>query len=123
LLIPIFYTKLVLTVYAILVFSPHQTTTPAEETTMETATRNELVNLYKAAIGSATKVKRNTDKLAFMSMTRQNVHAFEQYGDQLRSYEADATKARDLFAKAAWGLPASEIVSIITEATQIGAAA
>lgn len=93
-----------------------------EEETMETAARKELVELYKAAIGSATKVKRNADKITFMSMTRQNVHAFEQYGDQISAYEADARKARDLFAKAAWALPASEIVSIITEATQIGAA-
>lgn len=90
---------------------------------MNAATRKELVELYKAAIGSATKIKRNADKLTFMSMTRQNVHAFEQYGDQLKAYEADAGKARDAFAKAAWGLPASEIVSIITEATQIEAAA
>lgn len=90
---------------------------------METAARTELVELYRAAIGSATKVKRNADKLAFMSMTKANVYAFETYGDQLASYEAEARKARDLFTKAAWTLPAAEIVSIITEATQIGAAA
>lgn len=90
---------------------------------MDAATRNELVNLYKAAIGTATKVKRNADKLAFMSMTKANAYAFETYGDQLKAYEADARIARDQFARAAWGLPASEIVSIITEATQIEAAA
>jgi hypothetical protein len=84
---------------------------------MEIAARNELVELYKVAIGAATKLKRNADKLAFMSLTRQNVHAFEQYGDQLSAYADESKKARDQFAKAAWGLPASEIVSIITEAT------
>lgn len=90
---------------------------------MLNAARNELVELYKAAIGTATKVKRNADKLSFMSMTKANVYAFETYGDQLAGYETDARKARDLFAKAAWGLPAAEIVSIITEATKIEAAA
>lgn len=90
---------------------------------MEAAARNELVNLYKAAIDTATKVQRNASKLAFMSMTKANVYAFETYGDQLAAYQDEAAKARDLFTKAAFGLPTAEIVSIITEATQIKAAA
>ena len=84
---------------------------------MDNAARSELVELYKASIGTATKVKRNADKLAFMSMTKNNAFAFEQYGDQLAGYEAEAKKARDAFARAVFGLPAATVVSIITEAT------
>lgn len=90
---------------------------------MEAVARKELVNLYKAALDTATKAQRNESKLAFMSMTKANVYAFETYGDQLAAYRGEATKARDLFTEAASGLPTAEIVSIITEATQIEAAA
>lgn len=79
--------------------------------------RTALVQLYKTSIAACTKVKRNSDKLAFMSMTKNNMFAFETYGAQLEAYEADATVARNAFANAAFSLPASEIVSIINEAT------
>lgn len=84
---------------------------------MTNVTRAELVNLYKASLSASTKVKRNSDKLALMSMTKNNMFAFETYGDQLARYEAEAKKARDAFAKAAYTLSAQEVVSIITEAT------
>lgn len=84
---------------------------------MTNTTRQELINLYKSSLSTATKVKRNADKLAFMSMSKNNMFAFETYGDQLAAYEADAKKARDAFAKAAFTLSAQEVVSIITEAT------
>lgn len=84
---------------------------------MTNVTRAELVNLYKASLANATKVKRNSDKLAFMSMTKNNMFAYETYGDQLAAYEAEAKNAREAFAKAAYTLSAQEVVSIITEAT------
>lgn len=90
---------------------------------MENEKRNELVSLYKLAFAAATKVKRNADKLTFMSMTPAGRFAFEQYGHQLDAYAADSRKASELFAGAVTGLSVSEIVSIITEATQIEAAA
>lgn len=83
---------------------------------MSKTDRTTLVQLYKAAIAANTKVKRNADKLAFMSMTRNNMFAFETYGDQLAAYEAEAHKATAAFTSAAYGLPAGQIVSIITEA-------
>ncbi len=84
--------------------------------------RSELIALYTASIVSAEKVQRNANKLAFMSMTKNNPHAFEQYGHQLEAYQIDAVKARDAFAKAAYGLSAQEVVSIITEANERRAA-
>lgn len=84
---------------------------------MTNVARQELVALYQKAIASATKVKRNADKLTFMSMTKNNMFAFETYGDQLAVYEAEAKAASAKFAAAASGLSTTEIVSIITEAT------
>lgn len=85
--------------------------------------RKELVELYREAIAAAAKVKRNADKLAFMSMSKANIYAFETYGEQLRTYEVESKAACDNFAKLASGMAADEIVSIIAEATQIGATA
>jgi len=82
-----------------------------------------LINLYTKALELNSKVKRNSDKLAFMSMTKNNMFAYEQYGHQLDAYAAEAKAANDKFAAAAAGLSAAEIFAVITEATQIGAAA
>jgi hypothetical protein len=85
---------------------------------MTNTNRANIIKLYQASIAASTKAKRNADKLAFMSMTKNNMFAFETYGDQLAAYQAEAKQTADAFAAAASGLPTAEIVSLITEATQ-----
>jgi hypothetical protein len=78
-------------------------------------TRNEIVELSRAAYLAADRYVRNERKLQFMSLTKNNRFAFEQYGDQLAAMKAASDDAGKKFAAAVVGMSTEEIVSIITE--------
>jgi len=76
-----------------------------------------------AALVLNGKYHRNANKLAFMSMTNAGRFAFETYGAQLEQMRIEAAAATEAWTAIAANLNTQEIVSIMTEAAQVKAAA
>ena len=84
---------------------------------------HEIIELAKANLAAWDRFNFNANKLRFMSFTKANVHAFEQYGDKLNAMKAEAEAARDAFNAAIVGMEPEAVSSIILEAMNERAAA